>query len=644
MAPVMEGLDSAVGDPVAGQSQARRALPLLPLAFLAIMVFVTYAAIVWTLRRGFDWTDEAFVYTMTASNREAIGEAWGFQHLLHPLYVLTGESVLAFRVVRLSGYVLLSLALVWCARIAMTRIGLSIPRSGWVFILLLAQVGTFFAWSYPPRYLGYNELSAWLAQLGVALMVLSLAWGLSSPREQRGSPQLMLIWVALGGLLPLFVFAKVTSAVAFGAMLALALVVPNPHLRLWKRAACVGAGVVSVLAVLWVARVPVGFYAGNLYSLIFDKSVRDAFGHPTSPMVTTYLESLRFTGRVLLPALLVFALAMATFRRKAGPFQRRDGQAPGHGAGVLDGITWLLGVLLLLALISLPKDKVWPYLGELVAFIGAAGVIGLAILGTDRASLHGSRATRSFSVAVAAAAIVAAPFISALGTSNPIVVQFVFAATLWSVVLGIALVRLTQRAALLQSRARSLPALIGCVVILLAALAVKADIAKPYRSADLLTQKTSTSAPELGGLLLTDTDAAWIDWVYAAAESLDAKNVPAIAINTRVKGDFNTSGALYAFNHSGYANPWLGRDWPAAFNSLRLACTEKPPADLLVLQPGTATERASSTVGVTRNLAACGISFPGDFQVVATRKSADPSLAMTIWRLRNAGPAVKGQP
>jgi len=237
-------------------------------------------------------------------------------------------------------------------------------------------------------------------------------------------------------------------------------------------------------------------------------------------------------------------------------------------------------------------------------------------------------------VAVGGLAIVAAPFISAVGTSNPIVLPFVFAATLWAVVLGTTLVLLSQRATLLGSRAGALPVLVGGVVILLAASAVGAHIAKPYRTAPLLSQNTATSVPELRGLLLTQTDAAWIDWVSAAGDSLKANGVPAIAINTRVNGLFNTSGALYVFNSSGYANPWLGRDWPAAFNSLRIACTTSPPADLFVLQPGTASKRARSTIGVTRSLAACRIAFPGDFRVVDRRLDADPARALTIWRLK----------
>lgn len=603
-----------------------RTLRVLPLGLMAVTVFVTYVAIAWTLRRGFDWTDEAFVYTMIASNRIAVGEPWGFQHLLHPLYVVTGQSVLAFRVIRLVGYALLSVGLVWCARTVVRRLGITIPRSGWAFILLLAQVGTFLAWGYPPRYLGYNELASWLAQLGVALILVSLSWGVSSPRNGVSSPRnregsrvLWPIWAGLGAVTMLLVFARVTSGLAFGAFLALVIVVPNLNLRLWKRVVAAGGGAAAVLLVLWVVRCPIGPYFKNAFALLFDKSARKAFGHPISGMISTYAHSLLSTGRALLPVLLIFSLAMATFHRRA----RAIGDG-GRGRA-LDWMTWILGVLLVVALVALPRPDVWSYLGVLIVFIGAAGIIGLAILGADHAVLHGSALSRSFSVAVGVSAVVAAPFISSLGTSNGLTGQFVFAATLWAVVLGIALVRLTQRGALLKSSARSMPALIGCVVLLITAFAVKADIAKPYRTAPLLSQETSTSVPELRGLLLTAPDAAWIDWVSAAGDSERADHVPATAIAS--------SGALYAFNQSGYANPWVGMNWPIAFTSLSLACAKRP-SDLFVLQPGTATKDAPSTTGVTKSLAACGISFPGDFRVVDQRASADPERAMTIWRLK----------
>lgn len=615
------------------QVSRSQALRLLPLVFMAAVVFVTYAAIVFTLPRGFDWTDEAFVDTMIASNRIATEVPLGFQHLLHPLYVLTGQTALALRITRLVGYVLLSGALVWCARVALRWIGISISRSGWVFVLLLGQVGTFLAWSYPPRYLSYNELGSWISQLGVALILLSLAWGVASP-DNRGPARVFgLIWVGLGALTTLLLFAKVTSAMAFGVFLLLALLVPNPSYRLWKRVLGAGAGATVTLLVLWATGSPIVSYFKNAFALVFDKSAQDAAGHPLSAMISTYTTSLISTGRALVPALLLFTLAMATFRRKASPTPDGSG---GVRAATIDWITWVLAALLVVALTALPRAPVWPYLAVVIGFIGMAGIIGLAIAGPDGAVMRRSTVSRSLSIAVAWCAVLAAPFVSALGTNNGIAEELVFSATLWAVVLGIALVLLKRRATLLRSRARSVPALIGCVVLVMVALSVKADIAKPYRSLSLLSQDTSSSVPELRGILLTTADAAWIDWVYAAGRSLGAAGVPAIAIDS--------SGALFAFNHSGYATPWLGHGaLPSGFRSLRLACATHPPADLFVLQPGPqpgpAGDRSSAggaavNRGVAKSLAPCGISFPGDFRVVASRPDANPAHAMTIWRLK----------
>lgn len=630
---VTAGLDGVVGDAagdVAGErSRAARLLGFLPLGLMAAIAFATFAVILWTLRRGFGWGDEAFVYTMIASNRIATDVPLGFQHLLHPLYVLTGESVLVFRVVRLAGYVLLGVALVWAARSVLRRAGISIPRSGWVFILIFAQVGTFLAWSYPPRYISYNELASWFAQLGAALILLSLSWGLSSPGDRRASRMLWLIWAGLGGLTTLLVFAKVTSAIAFAAVLLFVLLIPNPNLRLWKRVVSLGAGTLAALLLLWVTGSPIGPYLRNVSTLFFDPSARDSFGHPISKIIQNYAESLVVTGLAVVPVLLIFALAAATLRRRAGATDRGGWL----GAGWL---TWVLGVLLIVALAVLPRANAFSYLGELVVFIGAAGLIGLAVLGVDRelgvdrAAIRRSGASRSFSVAAGGAVVVAVPFISALGTSNgELAGQFVYTATLWAVLLGIALVLLAQRATLLRSSARSVPALIGCVVMLLAAFAVKADIAKPYGTTRLLSQTTSTSsaAPEFRGLLLTRVDAAWVNVISAAGDTLGARDVPATATST--------AGVLFAFNHSGYANPWVGSSQPAAYNSLATACRKNPPADFFVLQPGISSEHSAQIRRLTKSLARCGIRFPGDFQVVARDRSIDAAHELVIWRLKS---------
>ncbi|MEO5874053.1 MAG: hypothetical protein ABIQ26_03540, partial [Streptosporangiaceae bacterium] len=208
--------------------------------------------------------------------------------------------------------------------------------------------------------------------------------------------------------------------------------------------------------------------------------------------------------------------------------------------------------------------------------------------------------------------------------------HFLFTATLWAVVLGVALVLLAERGSAPGRSVTVLPAVIGCAVILMGAAAVKADIAKPYHLGPLLSQTTSTSAPELRGILLTRADASWVDWISDQGDSLQAGGVPATATSS--------AGSLYAFNHSGYASPWVGSSQPAAYNSLTTACTKDPPTDLFVLQPGSAQVYAFSISGVTKNLARCGISFPGDFRLVAQRGSVDPERAILIWRLKAPGP------
>jgi hypothetical protein len=290
-------------------------------------------------------------------------------------------------------------------------------------------------------------------------------------------------------------------------------------------------------------------------------------------------------------------------------------------------------------------------------FIGAAAAIGLAMVradlapsrgpasrraasrgaavdgsAIDGAAVHSRSAGGSFAVVVGVLAVIAAPFISAVGTNIRLAGELIYAVTLWAVVLGIALALLARRATELGSSARSMPLLIGAVVVLMAALAVKDDIARPYRIAPLLSQQTPTSVPELRGLLLTRPEARWLSWVAAAGRSLDARGVPAIAISN--------PAAVYVFNHSGYAQPWLDSTAQVAMTSLGSACRTRPPSDLFVLQPGAQPPNAPSTTAMARSLAACGISYPADFTVVRRRLSANPDYAMTIWRLRGGRPGI----
>lgn len=582
---------------------------------MAAIVIVVYLVIAWTLRRGFDWTDEAFVMSMVASNRISVGEPWGFQHLLHPLYVLTGESVLVFRILRLAGYLALSVVLVGCARVVARRVGVVLSRTGWVFALLLAQVGTFLAWSYPPRYLSHNELASWFAQAGVALVVVALATG-AAEKSRAPDRRLWLPWLGAGACLAVLVFAKVTSGAAFAVLLTLAVLAPNPYLQWWKRWLAAATGGVAVLAAVLASGYPVVSYVRNVTSMMTNSSAQAAFAHPISALIPSYIDSILTTGTVVLPLLVLFILMAVALVWAHG----------GAGEPVLPTrIAWVFLGLLSFALLALPRADTWNYLGALAMFSASAGLVGLIIHdGTARPRETRVRG-RAYAVVVGAFGFVVAPFIASAGTNGFLVGHAMFSATLWVLVLGIALALLDGGARAVGSRARAVPSVLAILVLVIAGIAVRAHTERPYRSSPLASQTTPATLPALRGLLLTEAEVDWIGWVAAVGEANDADGVPAVGIGA--------PGGLYAFNNSAYANPWMDQMWPASFESLRVACFDDPPDDLFVIQPTASGPDDPSTAGMTASLAQCGIAFPGDFRVVDRYVGADPVYGTIIWRL-----------
>jgi len=69
-----------------------------------------------------------------------VGEAWGFQHVLHPLFDMTGQSVIAFRITRLFGYFLVSAFLLMVMFKSSRALGITLRLSQWIFVLIASQV------------------------------------------------------------------------------------------------------------------------------------------------------------------------------------------------------------------------------------------------------------------------------------------------------------------------------------------------------------------------------------------------------------------------------------------------------------------------------------------------------------------------
>lgn len=611
------------------------------IALLALVTIAPLAIIVGSLDRGFDWWDEGFVYAMITTGRVAVGEVWGFQHLLNPLWDLTGGSVLVFRVLRVLGYVALGVVLTVMARAVLRARGVELSAAGWVMVGLAAQVGTLAAWSYPPRYLGYNELSSWLTQLIAALLILLL---LARPHDRPAARRLALsLWALSGLLVALLVVAKITSGALLALVALAAALVATDAIPRWQRSAAglLGAGI-GVLAMI-VSGVPVVSYLDSVIQIGLGLSPQAGTGYSASALLVAYGESIVVTAAILAVPLLLASLVVIVSRGVG-----RVSASPRSLTVPVERITAVFAGVLLLLLVDLvlfgASPDSWTALGSLSVFLLALAVLCMLVL-RDRTAQGqppsggpamaatvpggpGMPATvpggPGMSATVGAGALfVLAPLLSAVGTNNPLAGQTLFAVTIWAVGAGVGLMLLAQRSTAVTRAARLLPSALLIGVVAVWGLAVASDaILHPYRTAPLFSQQSRVDDGPLRGISLTPGEAGLFLSLGEAAERLDATEAPTLSIAR--------PGALLAFNASTWTAMWPGPDWAA---SIALSCSEAEPDGMIVLQSADQVEGVAEHDRLVAGLRACGIDFPAAFEVVDRLPSDDPQLDVTIWRL-----------
>ncbi len=582
-----------------------------------VIAAITYAVILWCLRRGFDWTDEAWAASLTASGRVTEGEAWGFHYLLHPVFALVGETVLGFRILRLVLYVALAaLSTAMLARVA-SMLGHTLKRPEWWFVFVFAQVGTFLAWSFPPRYFAYNELSGIFTQLGVLILVVLLVESASS-RESLTTRVRALLWLSIGFITALLVVAKFTAGALFAIIVVVAIIVCRGSVSLARRGWTTTAGVLAGLATLWAIGFPLASYAANASTLMFDANARAEYGHPLIPVLKTYITSLSDTSHAILVPVALFACALGLW---LFPTARvRSPRSPSEIGAVV------LATLAAVGIVALPPAPTFPSLGRFILLVGVFAALGVIALVSTREET--ARATLSRTpLVVGAAALAFAPFIAAAGTDMLLVGQLLYSATVWSAACAVALLTVASRLRDLGRKgAMFLPAFLVLFMGISGLQVARESLVHPYRSTPYQNQGYSSAAPHLQGLLLTQEEAAWADWIASESVALGAHDVPTVSLAP--------PGALLVFNNSDYASPWLKMTARVSFKSVGMACSTTPPHDLIVLQPVSIGPDAPEFQLLASTLESdCGIEFPDQFTVVAQRPSADERYGLVIWRL-----------
>lgn len=569
---------------------------------------VATALILWQLPRGLDVSDESWALDLIAGDRVTVGEPWGFQHLMHPLFAITGENVIVLRVVRLLGYLAVAAVLILIARRVVNVLGLTLGRWWWVFIVASAQIGTVMAFSYPPQYVSYNELSAWLSQLAGGGLVLAIV-GLPSPGLRTTAGRVgAAVWFGIGAAVGTLCLAKV-SAGGGALVLAIAIAIALGGGDVLRRlGSAVVGGVLAVLIAL-ATGFPLLAYIGNLLSIVSGASVDET--HTTSQLLVRYLTS---TGTVLVTgsvALIAIVLAFVAVHRASGPRAR--------------GLWGALGILAIVLVIA--GAALWFRVDDFVQLALLAVTLLAAAIAAIIAAASTGRPARRSRLVLLVVVVAAVPFVSAIGTNNAITSQLLWSGTIYAVAAATGIAMLVSESGARVGRVAVVPVLTLALLAGVSCAQFLMHLQTPYRMTAMTTQTTPTDADHLAGLLLTPGQAEWASWISSTGKELEAEKVPTVAMDA--------PGALLVFNASPFANPRIRSAWPVSFDSIDAACATGAPDDLFVLQPGNVEDGDDTYRGIQERLGSCGYDFPADFTAVATHPSDDPMLRLVVWRTRS---------
>ncbi len=245
----------------------------------AVAALVAIGLVLSCVQRGFDFTDDAF-YVLTTREPEAVAitpTLFGF--VLHPLFVLVGGSIAAFRA---SG-VLIACALAIAAGYAWCGEDRPLASRLTPFLACAAAMPLFYygLWATSPSY-------NWL-MLASGLLLFA-AFGFLARSDGIVPPSLL---AAGAGVIALL--AKAPAAVLFGLLYAAAVAVTaqgwRPFLR---RLAAAALATLCVLAASWLVLVPLG-PALNSLTAFYDVLVRPGiYGLPSWRQIPYFVQDQAF--------------------------------------------------------------------------------------------------------------------------------------------------------------------------------------------------------------------------------------------------------------------------------------------------------------------------------------------------------------
>ncbi|WP_404384453.1 hypothetical protein LL946_02505 [Knoellia locipacati] len=532
--------------------------------------------LVWTLPRGLDLTDEGYYLTEIAHPGDTSSTALLFGWAWHPLYAVTGGSVIGLRFV---GFALVA-ALAVALSLAVVTLAPSRERPSRLTVACLCLVSTALAFlplSSLPATPSYNTL-AWLAMAAAALGC-ALAWSRRRP--------------AVGGaLVGLAGAAAATSKPTTALVLGVAVVLITPWRRTGVRAVAAAAVALLICFVALVAVAP-----GHLEGLvgIVQRGVDATVGHADLVRHDPFRRSMQVWVGLALAGL------------------------GGAAAGWLGRRHPLVGALLGAACVAVASVSLvrWQDVGmtsSIDLLLPTAALTGFGLLGVAAVALTvwGRRATQRVDpVRVRLALLLAAlPVAYAFGTNNNLWHWAGQTVVFWF----LAIVLLVGATSVLAAAAGGLAA----YTALVAAVVTPLD---PYRGGPLTQTVPAQASREGAAVRLPPEQARATAEMLAVGESLGVTRATTVLDLTGA-----SPGIVWAWGARPLASAWVIGGYPESLDAAKVSI-EPVRCDLdeaLVLwapdQPRAIPDEVLSTWGVD---------LEDDYRAVATfpRITSAPSAA-----------------
>jgi hypothetical protein len=366
-------------------------------------------------------------------------------------------------------------------------------------------------------------------------------------------------------------------------------------------------GFTAVIISLDILKFPFRAYITNNLALFLDQDLQKEYAHPISILLKHYLIDLVYFFKInlILTCLILILVILLFYSLK------------------LRNLSSLvnLSVLILAIVVLLRNNGIsqWTYLGYTLY---SCTIVALALQFFFLLTWN-KNTRKKFEFGFIGALSAISPIMAGFGTSNPILGQMCFAASLMLGVFALNLEMISRGSFSQWINRTTVTALLLWSILGL----INHSVLQPYNAKDLRTQTFEVVSGPLRGISLDQDSFNTVNF-YQKELSLDKKSTT-IAIDNPM--------ALFLTTNDSFANPWINyTTWPASFLSIRESCKEQNVKRMYIFIPSGLVTKPYFEKILNENLTRCDVVFPDDFRFLRNTEFSRNGEPEGLWLTKNS--------